>query len=228
MVKSLLLLLSCRAGDHGVFRHAFFYRLVSPAVAPPLVSYTSAHQPGLIAATPGCTDGVRVEEPTLSSQEVLDLSSIDDNDNGRKGIGLAIRPEVLDLSAYCDDSDGNTKRGAGGQTSMGGAARPHGSEGTRRVEKPEACHVEGIRGDGTGVGNGGGRDGDPDPGGGSTTKSTRGAGGVFSAQPLLPGAEAAVMRAHEKEGRSKVGAVIEGYGGGTVGEGGRGIGSASK
>lgn len=216
IVKRMLLLLSCRAGDHGVFRHAFFYRLISPVVATPPVSYKSAHHPGFTATAPG----LLVNEPMPIAQEVLDLSSIHDGDNGSKDIEPAARPrpEVFDLSKHCDDSAGNTTRGAGGQ--------PHGSEERRRTEKRKACGAEGTRGDGTWVDDGVGRGGDSISCGGTTTKCTRGPASVFSAQPLLPGAEAAVMRAHEKEGRCKLDAVIEGYGGGTVGDQGRGIGSA--
>lgn len=77
-------------------------------------------------------------------------------------------------------------------------------------------------------------DGDPDESCASSVAahSKEDGGEVFSAQPLLPGAEGVVRRAHVKRTEERGGSglssmLIEGYGGGTVGGGGRGIGSAS-
>lgn len=256
------------SADHGVFRHAFFYRLLTPPSSEPA---SASRPPGAKAAPAAQEAGCGKEPPgdyhsrtttTLSSSAatgcsssrsstsgqrqrqtaVVDLCSSqdegEDEDEGRaegreatsetKAATKRLLPAPLGTAAttinaaaiaptpHCDSATPQITLAAATARSIGGRSceRPC-SRGTTRISDNadsgvnEKKHLQKRGGGSTGLGR----------------------AGVFSAQPLMPGATGVVRRAHDAlrvaGARGSTGGTSEGYGGGTVGEGGRGIGSIS-
>lgn len=235
------------AGDHGVFRHAYFYRLTSPAATPPSTSREdSDYRPNAPVAAPGRngSSGAQAQQipPSRSVRpssppEVLDLSSTPQNAGNSKTEVEPVQRETSTVSGHCHrNDDSNAPVSASSITAAAGLPCDDmvylkSSQAKNHAETQENCSLEGAKGGGIHIGRGMGVDGARAVDLNNVALGARGgsvAGGAFSAQPLLPGAEAIVRRAYDEEPKSSVGGIVEGYGGGTVGAGGRGIGSCSR
>lgn len=220
-----------------MFRHAFFYRLTSPAATPPSTSREDNDCCLSVAvAAPGQRLPSSGSARPSSPPEVLDLSSTPENASNSKEKVEGVQLETTNVSGpHHVDENSNTTVFTSADTTAAGSpcddtVHPESCQARDHAETPEECSLKGAKGDrihvGRGVGVGGARAVDLS----NVSREARGSsvtGGVFSAQPLLPGAESIVRRAYEKEPKSSLGGVVEGYGGGTVGGGGRGIGSCS-
>lgn len=258
--------------DHGAFRHAFFFVLVSPrsssspeapaattttaaAIRPADVS-PSKRQPNPNNNPASAADAAAAVEPLSGTGSCPTSVSL-------PPVSLPQKQEhqepVIDLCCSSQEGDDNDDISSSSSSNEDRIRALHGTEAGASISPPAtaattrstfvadpahgaedavALHVN------TGgrpnahlsrqSGNGSSTK-DPDDIGGSYKGFYVGGGddgGVFSAQPLLPGAEGMVRRAHgalllSAGGCANRAASIEGYGGGTVGGGDRGIGSAS-
>lgn len=255
------------AGDHGVFRHSFYYRLTFP------VGPNTSGQSTMVPDFAGGGPSLARQRVTPSKRKVLDVSTgiSSDEDCGnhsrsggigrelqvvtvdadsQEDAGIAGKPEieakpVARAASETGDSEAIRRCTTVADSSVDGRGteRTEGESETVRpagnmAEKYSASQIS-TDGDGDSIKNASaeGRQGRQ-----FGKLSTKGQhlpgnhekmeeccfGGPFSPHPLQPGAQAIIRLGHEKNARcnGKPGAVLEGYGEGTVGAGGRGIGSS--
>lgn len=233
-----------RTADHGTFRYAFFYRLTSPS---PVCHH---RQPAATTTANAATnENSRLRSSQLMEQQqqqqqqmVVDLScQKDDGDSPTRRIvdvyvghaesgaaaAVSLLPPSLEYASCCCGAPAMVA------TPCGRWEAASSSCGTAGANEVLAQRFGAAADKGGNVATNTGTAAIKDKTSG-TGKGFHGGGycggGMFSAQPLLPGAQGVVRRAHERKvisagGDAVKGGAVEGYGGGTVGGGDRGIGS---